>query len=952
MRGNARPVSQQIGEHSGHLPPPNLMGIASSIPETQAMYDHRVKIDSVVESVRALAESFSHTNNALKRVSDTFESYSELFTDESRPEFTVALKASGKLRDFLSRVSALFAEADQDLQRMVVAEYKILTEMVFVGAEETLGSVDSAQRKYDAAKKTAAGAKKRGIQQQLMEDDAGTVDERAADDLAKARRECVAAYENACNIALLQNAHSFHGVFLSFSHMFSNGQAIVNDMEPWDQEITQQVTNLTNNAEAGALNPKEALTTMVEKEEQYNAVLAGICDLQKKLTTDPGLKFSMVEARHIFNNIGQIQAVHDDIFKKLKNIRSSGDIAKDVAALYETQFPILEKLYVPYIEQVHLSVKNFEHTKKGNGKFAKFMKAYKKKTPSIGTVPFDVPTLLVYPSHHLYKISNCMRELENQTDPNHESWIKLHQCIETLGELLETLDLAKKQSEQMKHLESLNSKLPDEKLVVGNRAYVQDGSLVVVSDTRPGGPAPPKSPLSPTTGDGASNAPLQPKQHYHLFLFNDILFIAPLPKKGEPGDVFHACCKFNVDSLKVSNVSKTSFKLEARDRTTVWEAPNADACQTWCANFERTISERGKTVVFGTPLSVIMKRPSERGRVIPSFLRRAVECVEQTGLKTEGVFRLSSEAVEFTRMCKALDAGRRPLFTDPLDAANFIKAWLRALPEPLLTNKLHDQWVSAQESGKPSLEQCVQALPVENRNVLDAVIHVLREVADNSNVNKMNASNLATLVGVGILESPSENPFSKSGVAVVEMLINRYDEAFAQMKKDALAEAAAVEAEAAAVAAAAGVGAAAPVVIAVRPGNKRASVYQLEDQNRLGKLATLRRRSCSLLPSSKAAADLMASPASPTSPSATSPPPGLSGSAGAAAAATTTGPVSPTGNGPVSPTATSGPIGRSAQTIRVSSANPPLPTGNLGGTQWKGAAARGGARPTLPPRRP
>jgi len=153
---------------------------------------------------------------------------------------------------------------------------------------------------------------------------------------------------------------------------------------------------------------------------------------------------------------------------------------------------------------------------------------------------------------------------------------------------------------------------------------------------------------------------------------------------------------------------------------------------------------------------------------------------------------------------------------------------------------------------------------------------VLCEVADNSASNKMGATNLATLVGVGILEPPSDNPFSTAGSAVVEMLINHYDEAFAQMKKDALAEAAAVEA--AAVEAAAAAGSTAPVVT-VKAGdsqaNKRFSVMQIEDQNRLTKLQTIRRRSCSLLtPSaSSGAAPKLTTPGSGSSSGATSPSP-------------------------------------------------------------------------------
>ena len=146
----------------------------------------------------------------------------------------------------------------------------------------------------------------------------------------------------------------------------------------------------------------------------------------------------------------------------------------------------------------------------------------------------------------------------------------------------------------------------------------------------------------------------------------------------------------------------------------------------------------------------------------------------------------------------------------------------------------------------------------------------------------MGPTNLATLVGVGILEPPSDNPFSTAGSAVVEMLINHYDEAFAQMKKDALAEAAAAAAaaeaaDAAAAAAAGSCGAPAPApVVTVKVGddqaNKRFSVMQIEDQNRLTKLQTLRRRSFTLInPEAPPNSNVTAKPLSPLGSKPTSP---------------------------------------------------------------------------------
>ena len=847
----------------------------------------------------------------------------------------MAVKASGKIRDFLGRLCLTMNETDQDLERLLIAEYKVLTEMTFADADEAAANVEAAGRAYEAARKTAATAKRKDVTKQLFEDDAGTSDERAGDAYAKARRDCAAACDAACTAALVQNARAFHGLFLAFGRALASGQTVVADMEPWDEELAHQVAGLAevSSAAAAQQNPQEALDALLEKEEQYGGVLAALEELQKRLVGDAALKFSSLDARHIFGSVAQLCAVHADLCAQLRAARGAPDIAQAVAAAVHAQLPMLERLYVPYIEQLGLALQTLERTKKASGRFAKFLKAWKKRTPSVGTVPFDLPTLLLLPSHHLYKVQNCLRTLLNETDPGNASWVSLQETVDDLGELLEALDQAKQQSEQMKRLENLNAKLPDEKLVQSGRSFVLDGTLTVISDTitnpdaaaaaaaavqsssssssssssKPVMPLIPGSPAaiarSGGTGDSGSGISgtvlLQARQQYRVFLFNDVLLIAPVPRRGEAADVYRVCCRFKVDTLGVvSGGAKASFLLDSPGRATLWEAPSAECCAQWCAVCSRTIAERAKTVVFGTPLADIMRRPAERGRVVPSFLQRAVECVEQSGLTTEGIFRLSSEAAEFTRICKALDAGRRPLFTDPLDAANFIKAWLRALPDPLLTHALGDMWRAAVETGRPTLAECVQALPPANRNVLEVVMHVLREVADRADVNKMTAQNLATLVGVGILESPSENPFSGTGSVVVELLITNDDEAFAPMKAAALAAGDDISTNDTADPGAASpatttvvVASPAPAVPGSSTGDikdetavvsedttmlcKRYNVAQIEKRNRLRRLATMRKSRC-FSPAAVAAAvaapvPLTASPGS-ASPSTTGSP--------------------------------------------------------------------------------
>ena len=201
-------------------------------------------------------------------------------------------------------------ETDQDLERFLIAEYKVLTEMTFADVDEAAANVEAAQRAYEAAKKTAATAKRKDVTKQLFEDDAGTSDERAGDAYAKARRDCAAASEAACGAALVQNARAFHGLFLAFGRALASGQTVVSDMEPWDQELAHQVAGLAEESSAAAAqqNPQEALDALLEKEEQYGGVLAALVELQKRLVAEPALRFSSLDARHIFGSVAQLAA--------------------------------------------------------------------------------------------------------------------------------------------------------------------------------------------------------------------------------------------------------------------------------------------------------------------------------------------------------------------------------------------------------------------------------------------------------------------------------------------------------------------------------------------------------------------------------------------------------------------------------------------------------------------
>lgn len=89
------------------------------------------------------------------------------------------------------------------------------------------------------------------------------------------------------------------------------------------------------------------------------------------------------------------------------------------------------------------------------------------------------------------------------------------------------------------------------------------------------------------------------------------------------------------------------------------------------------------------------------------------------------------------------------------------KAWLRELPEPLLTYNLFDDWMrsatrvtigtSPPEKLLKSINRKLDALPSINFAVLRELFLFLRDLVAHSARNRMTAENLGVVIGPNIL---------------------------------------------------------------------------------------------------------------------------------------------------------------------------------------------------------
>uniref|UniRef100_A0A8D3CRR7 Rho GTPase-activating protein 17 n=1 Tax=Scophthalmus maximus TaxID=52904 RepID=A0A8D3CRR7_SCOMX len=165
---------------------------------------------------------------------------------------------------------------------------------------------------------------------------------------------------------------------------------------------------------------------------------------------------------------------------------------------------------------------------------------------------------------------------------------------------------------------------------------------------------------------------------------------------------------------------------------------------------------------FGTGLDEHLKRS---GREIALPLEACVMMLLETGMKEEGLFRIAAGASKLKKLKAALDCSTSQLeefYSDPHAVAGALKSYLRELPEPLMTHQLYDEWNQASRQ--------------------DPDKNFLAKLALDSEVNKMNPSNIAIVLGPNLLWAKTEGSLAEMAaatsvhvVAIIEPIIQHAD---------------------------------------------------------------------------------------------------------------------------------------------------------------------------------
>ncbi|XP_049782711.1 stAR-related lipid transfer protein 13 [Schistocerca cancellata] len=166
--------------------------------------------------------------------------------------------------------------------------------------------------------------------------------------------------------------------------------------------------------------------------------------------------------------------------------------------------------------------------------------------------------------------------------------------------------------------------------------------------------------------------------------------------------------------------------------------------------------------VFGVPLVVSVQRS---GQALPRCIQIALRWLENNALDQVGLFRKSGVRSRIHKL-KIMTETHGDLVSyegqQAYDVADMVKQYFRELPDPLMTNKLSEtfisifQHVSVASLRAEAVRCALLLLPDEHREALQALLWLLSCVAQHSSVNQMTASNIAVCLAPSIFQLQPE----------------------------------------------------------------------------------------------------------------------------------------------------------------------------------------------------
>ncbi|XP_056621918.1 rho GTPase-activating protein 42 isoform X4 [Triplophysa dalaica] len=204
----------------------------------------------------------------------------------------------------------------------------------------------------------------------------------------------------------------------------------------------------------------------------------------------------------------------------------------------------------------------------------------------------------------------------------------------------------------------------------------------------------------------------------------------------------------------------------------------------------------GKEPIYNLPAILSKKEETYLNEAGFNFVRKCIQLVEMRGLSTMGLYRVGGINSKVQKLMTTVfspkaapDMDLDPETWDNKTITSGLKNYLRCLSEPLMTYKLHSDFIMAVKSDDQNYRVCmihalVHKLPDKNKEMLETLINHLLNVSTHSDSNMMTVSNLGVIFGPTLMRSQEETVAAMMNIKfqniVVEILIENFDKIFHQ----------------------------------------------------------------------------------------------------------------------------------------------------------------------------
>lgn len=409
-------------------------------------------------------------------------------------------------------------------------------------------------------------------------------------------------------------------------------------------------------------------------------------------------------------------------------------------------------MYIPYTLQISRFC-GLMKTAKKHKKLGSMISSFQKECAAKGLPSFDIESMATMPYTYLHSMSVRLNSVVVNTSQDDNGLENINRAADRLSLVLDMVDEAKRESEQIKVLMKMKDSLPEvTDLLDGAREFVFNGNVTLKNMVV-------KRKDKNTYG-------LQVGQQYIIYLFSDIIIFTTLKKKFVARFSLNDVSPASISASSTTNTFSSSMSLSSSQRriktlfhlvcSENFYSFSSSCAPAWSKTLSETIERRRRTRMFGVTLEDIMSRTQESSGTIPHAIDTVIAYIRDHGLNADGIFRKAGSFAEITRYKNRMDAGKMMYFTDPLTAAAVLKTWLHDLADPLLTSALYSEWLAVGDS-QERLETCLGRLPTLNVRLLAEILKLAQEVTERARYNKMSVENLAVVLGPVMLFDVSAN---------------------------------------------------------------------------------------------------------------------------------------------------------------------------------------------------